>query len=99
MRRKGRPFRRSFLAANAESTDQLGVTGFVLLLEIIKKRTAARHHLQKTTTGVVVLLVGLEVVGKGVDPLGQDRDLDFRRTGVALDGCVFLDKLSLALSR
>jgi len=31
------PFRRSFLAANAEGADQLGVTGLVLLLEIIKK--------------------------------------------------------------
>jgi len=41
--------------------------------------------------------VALEVFGQIVDPLGQDRDLDFRRTGVACLGGVFLDEGGLAL--
>jgi hypothetical protein len=32
---------------------------------------------------MVVLVVVLEVPGQRVDPAGQDRDLDFRRTGIA----------------
>ncbi|EGE57190.1 hypothetical protein RHECNPAF_470080 [Rhizobium etli CNPAF512] len=47
---------------------------------------------------MVILLVVLEVFGQVVDALGQDRDLDFRRTGIAFGGCVFLDQRSLALS-
>ena len=33
---------------------------------------------------MVVLRVGLEMLGQVVDALGEDRDLDFGRTGVAL---------------
>ena len=46
---------------------------------------------------MVVLLVALEVFGQIVDPLGEDRNLDFRLTGVAFNGCVFLDEFGLAL--
>lgn len=31
----------------------------------------------------MILLVGLEVLGEVGDPLGEDGNLDFRRTGVA----------------
>src|SRR5690606_30675409 len=82
----------SSLAANAQSCDQLRVTGFVLLLEVVKKRAAAGNQGQKATTGVVVLLVVLEMAGQIIDTLGQDRDLDFRRAGVAFLRGVFLDQ-------
>src|SRR5690606_7826404 len=85
-------------AANAQGSNQLAVTGFVLLLEVVKKRAAARNHRQQTTAGMVILLVVLEVAGQVVDALGQDRNLDFRGTGVAFDSCIFLDQRSLALS-
>ncbi|MNT77141.1 hypothetical protein D3C72_2162220 [compost metagenome] len=46
---------------------------------------------------MVILLVALEVFGQVVDPFRQDSYLDFRRTGVAFNGCIFLDELSLTL--
>ena len=45
---------------------------------------------------MVVLLVRLEMLGQVDDPLGQDRDLDFRRSGVALGLRVVLDDFGLA---
>jgi hypothetical protein len=43
----------------------------------------------------MVMLVHLEVLGQVVDPAGQQRNLDFRRTGVTLTGCVLRDDLLL----
>ena len=47
---------------------------------------------------MVVLRVGLEMLGQGVDALGEDRDLDFGRTGVVLAAGMFLDQLLLLRS-
>jgi hypothetical protein len=46
---------------------------------------------------MVVLGVAFEMLGQRLDAAGQDRDLDFRRTGVALFAGMFLDNLLLAL--
>ena len=64
---------------------------------MVQQRPALRHQLQKTTTGVVVLLVVLEVFGQVVDALRKDCNLNFGGTGVAFGGRVFLDKSCLAL--
>ena len=45
---------------------------------------------------MVVLGVALEVLGQVPDPLGQDRDLNFRRTGVAFGAGVILDEFLAA---
>lgn len=39
---------------------------------------------------MVVLLVVLKVFGQVVDPFRQERNLDFRRTGIAFNGCKIL---------
>jgi hypothetical protein len=41
------------------------------------------------------MLVHLEVLGQVVDPAGQQRNLDFRRTGVTLSGRVVRHDLLL----
>src|SRR5438067_984542 len=46
---------------------------------------AAADELQQSPTGVVVVLVLLEVLGQVADPLAQQRDLHLRRTGVTVD--------------
>src|SRR5690606_5810321 len=71
--------------------DQVVVPRQVLLLEIGQQAAALVHHHQKTTTGVIVLVVLLEVLGQVADALGEDRDLDFRRPGIALPLVVVLD--------
>ena len=42
------------------------------------------YHLQKTTAGVVILLVNLDVFGELVDSLSENSDLNLRRTCVVL---------------
>src|SRR5712664_1681419 len=63
--------------------EQRPVTRLVLLLDVIEKRTARRHQLQKAATRMVVLHVGLEMPGEVVDAFRQDRDLNLGRAGVA----------------
>src|ERR1700736_1308555 len=63
--------------------EQRLVTRLVLLLDVIEKRPARRHQLQKAATRMVVLHVGLEMPGEVVDAFRQDRDLNLGRAGVA----------------
>src|ERR1700732_1910566 len=63
--------------------EQRLVTRLVLLLDVIEKRTARRHELQKAAARMVVLHVGLEVPGEGVDAFRQERNLHLGRAGVA----------------
>ena len=47
---------------------------------MIQQATALRHQLEQAAAGVVVLLVGLEVLGEVGDPFGEDGHLDFGAT-------------------
>ena len=78
-------------AADAVLFDDLLVAGNVLALDIVQELAAQADHLQKATTGVVVLLVRLEVVGQFVDAVGEDGDLHFRRAGIVDLGRVVFD--------
>ena len=49
------------------------------------------YHLQKTTAGVVILLVNLDVLSQLVDSLGENCDLYLGRTGILLVQTVSLD--------
>ena len=84
-------------AADAETVDQGLVARFVDPLDVVEQRTARLHQLQQAAARMVVLAVTLEVFGEVGDALGEDRDLDFRRAGVALFGGVFIDERGLAL--
>ena len=53
------------------------------------------YHLQKTTAGVLILLVNLDVFGELVDSLSENSDLNLRRTCVVLVKAVSLDYGSL----
>src|SRR5947209_11186270 len=61
--------------------EQRLVSRFVVLLQIIEKRTTRRHELQEAAAGMVVLDVALEVSGQVVDAFRQDRDLNLRGAG------------------
>ena len=49
------------------------------------------NHLKKAASGMMVLLVGLQVLGKVVNSLGENSDLYFGRTCVAFVESVLLD--------
>src|SRR5580704_19146789 len=73
-------------AADAETLPDRTVTGDVLLGQVLQQPAAAADQQQQPAAAVVVMLVHLEVLGQVVDPPGQQRNLDFRRTGVTLTG-------------
>src|SRR5262245_109167 len=77
------------LSAQAELFDQRLVAAFVLALEIIKEAAALRDKCQKATTGMIVLLVVLEMLGQVLDAFGKNGNLDFRGSGISFGGCKF----------
>src|SRR5436305_2816862 len=77
--------------------EQRLVTRLVLLLQVVEKGAARRHELQKATAGVIVLHVGLEMVGEGIDAFRQDRNLDLGGAGIAGLGGTRLDDFRFAL--
>lgn len=87
------------LSTETETLNQGTVTVDVDALEVIKHTTTIADHQQQTTTGVVIMLVLLEVLGQISDTLGQQSNLDLRGAGVTLVGSVSLDDFLLFLSR
>ena len=63
-------------------------------MQVVEQAAAAVDHLQQAAPAVVVLLVLLEVLGELRDPRGEQRDLDFRGTGVAGAALVLFDDLA-----
>ena len=91
------------LFSNLLTDTQLGDQGTialdVLLHEIIEQAAALTDHLVQAAAGVVVLRVLLEVLGELSDALGEDSDLNLRRTGVAFVGAVGCDDSRLLVKR
>ena len=79
------------LLADTETGDDGTVTLDVGFDEVVEKTLSLTDHLEKAASGVVVVLVLLQVLGEVVDSLGEDRDLHFGRTGVALVNGVLFD--------
>jgi hypothetical protein len=76
------PHRLFSLFTYIELFNNRAVTVYILALQIIEKRTAVTDHLEKTAARMVIVLVNLQVLGKLVDSLGQDCDLNLRRAGI-----------------
>src|SRR5690606_21329055 len=60
-------------------------------LQVLQQALALTDHEHQTTTRVVIVLVGLQVLGQVLDAVRQERGLDLGRTGVALAGRVLRD--------
>src|SRR6201987_6177760 len=82
-------------AADTETLPDRTVTGDVLLGQVLQQPAAAADQQQQPAAAVVVVLLYLQVLGQVVDPPGQQRDLDLRRTGVTLTGRVLRQDLFL----
>src|SRR5580704_18177304 len=82
------------LAPDAKAFDQRLIPRLVLRLDVVEELPALRHEFEQTTARVVVFHMRLEMLGQIADPLGQDRNLDLRRAGIArLQGIVFQKRL------
>ena len=79
------------LLTDAKLGDDSTITLDVILGHIVQQTTALTDHLEQAHTGVVVLLVHLQVLGELIDPLGEDSDLHLGGAGIALVGLVVLD--------
>src|SRR6266487_807663 len=90
---------RGVSTTDAEPLDQRLVAGLVDAPQIIEQLAALRHELEQAAPGMVVLDVGLEMLGQARNALREDRDLDFRHTGVAGFGGIILDAFRLAAGR
>jgi hypothetical protein len=87
------------LAAESEPSDDGPVARVVLLDQIGKKATALTDELEEAATRMVILGKASQVLREGLDPLRQERDLDLRAAGVAVDDGVLPDHLLLHLPR
>src|SRR5437899_2123113 len=87
----------SELSADTQLVDDGPVPSGILVLEIFQEPPPLPDQHQQAPARVMVLRVGLEVLGQSVDPLGQKRDLDLGRAGVALMGLELLDQALLAV--
>lgn len=70
------------LLTDLELLDERAISCYVLLCEIVEQPAALSYHLEESALSVVVLGVALKMWSEGVDRGGEDRDLDFGRTGV-----------------
>ena len=75
---------RTQLLAQVQLLNDGAVTLNVDLLQVAQKVSSVADHLQHAAAAVVVLVVRLEVLGKSVDAMGKDRDLNLRGAGVTL---------------
>lgn len=86
-------FKGDLLLSEAELLDDGTVTVDVLLLEIVQKITTLTDHFEKAATGVVIIVVGLQVLGEVGNSLCENGDLYLGRTCVTLVHSVGLDDL------
>src|SRR6188768_1141461 len=87
------------LAAESESSDDDAVARAVLLHQVGEKAAALADELEEAATRMIVLGEALEMPGQLLDPLRQERDLDFRRSGVTFLGGKPGDDLLLIFPR
>ena len=68
-------------------------------LQVIQQAAALADQHQKSAAGSMVLLVRLEMLGQLANPLTQNRDLNFRGTGVSFVGAEALYQVCFLSSR
>ena len=92
-----RPFEVSFrmLLAKVEGLHDLTVSLDIFRLEVVEKLTTLTYETKKSTLGVVVLLVVLEVLGQMSDTVGKQSNLALGRTGVNIRLSVLSENLLL----
>jgi len=83
------------LLSQVQLFDDRAVTLDIGLLQVAQKVSSVTDHLQKAAAAVVVLVIGLQMLGEVVDSVGQKRDLNLGRTGVALVGSILLNNCLL----
>jgi len=82
-----------YLLAYSKPLDQILVSREIRIAQIIQKSSSLPDQLQEATTRVVILYMDLEVPGKMLDALAQQRNLHLWRAGVRRMNPELLDRL------
>lgn len=85
------------VVADTELLDELAVLLDVALLDVLQHTAALTDEHHEAATGVVVLLVRLQVLGEVADALREDGDLNLGGTGVLIVLAELLDEFRGAL--
>ena len=84
------------LFTNTQLFDQRAVLRMVCFVEVVEQSSAATDQGQQSTSAAMVLDVRFQVHGQVLDPFGQHRDLQFRRSRIRFISAEFLNQLGLA---
>jgi hypothetical protein len=84
------------LPADSQSLDDRAITLDILFLQVVQQTSSLTDDLEKTPTGMMIFLVGAEMLSKIGDALGQKSDLHLRRPGVSLMGLELFNDFLLA---
>jgi hypothetical protein len=79
------------LLPQIQTIQELEVESGIRAFDVIQKTPALAHEHQQPASAGMVLGVLLEVIRQLSNSMAQDRDLDFRRTGVLFAASVILD--------
>ena len=85
------------LLSQAESADDGLIAATILVAEIGQHAGSLADHLEQTPPGGVILFVCPHVIVQFIDTSRQQRDLDFRRTGVVLLTAILVNDFQLAV--
>ena len=81
------------LLTEAQSSDQIAIALDIVVFEVVQETTTTTDEHLKTTSAVVVVCIRFEVFGQNVDALGEEGNLNFGRTRIALVTTKFADDL------
>jgi hypothetical protein len=84
-----------FLLSQTQFLDKRTVTGDILGSEVFQQVSSLTNHTEKTAVAVEVFFVDLQMLGQGVDTVGQNGYLYLGRTGVTLVRLVLVNDLLL----
>ena len=82
----------SRLVAEPKILNELPISFDVGTPEVGQEPAPLSNHFQQSTAAMVVLGVRAEVIGQVIDPLGEQRNLHARRTGVGVALSVLGDR-------
>ena len=74
-----RPFE---LTAQFQTLNDILITRLIRSRQIIKKLSASAYHLNEAVAGIMVMLVGFQVLGQLVNPVGKQGRLNAGRPAV-----------------
>src|SRR3990167_8390076 len=85
------------LASQSQLFGELAVALGIVPLQIVQKPFAFGHHFQKTAARAVVFQMLFQMLGKALNFLGKEGDLNLRRSGVGIMESAGSDDLAFCL--